>query len=239
MKSIAKKILKSLLPDPFFQTMVRIRSRVHNKHLVRSSPNVIFSKIYQENYWGGNSVSGMGSELQQTESLRSRLPFVLKKYSITSLLDAPCGDFGWMKHVDLSGINYIGGDIVPLLVDANRKKYSSGNRSFTVINLITDNLPKAEMLLCRDCLIHFSIKDIQIFIMNLKKSGIPLLLTTTYPNIKKNGDILTGDFRALNLRISPFHFPEPMEVISEDPFVVHQNNPNFIREMALWRVNDL
>jgi hypothetical protein len=30
-----------------------------------------------------------------------------------------------------------------------------------------------------------------------------------------------------------------MEVISEDPFVVHQNNPNFIREMALWRVNDL
>ena len=28
------------------------------------------------------------------------------------MLDVPCGDFRWMAHVDLSGIIYIGGDII-------------------------------------------------------------------------------------------------------------------------------
>lgn len=37
---------------------------------------------------------------------------MLKKYSIKSILDIPCGDFSWMKKIELDGIEYIGADIV-------------------------------------------------------------------------------------------------------------------------------
>jgi hypothetical protein len=35
------------------------------------------------------------------------------------MLDAPCGDFNWMKEVDLSAVHYTGGDIVEPLVNSN------------------------------------------------------------------------------------------------------------------------
>src|SRR5215212_9991686 len=66
----------------------------------------VFDQIVAENYWRDpESLSGAGSNLRQTETLRRELPGLLSKLSIRSLLDAPCGDFHWMQHVDLRGIS--------------------------------------------------------------------------------------------------------------------------------------
>lgn len=74
----------------------------------------IFSKIYENNSWGeSESVSGPGSSLQQTRAIRMSLPSLLKTLQVETMLDAPCGDFHWMKEVDLSFLSmYIGADIV-------------------------------------------------------------------------------------------------------------------------------
>src|SRR6201999_4664902 len=61
-----------------------------------------FQRIHDTNLWGAPaSVSGLGSEIDATAVLRAGLPALLKRLNATSLLDAPCGDGGWIASTDL------------------------------------------------------------------------------------------------------------------------------------------
>src|SRR5690242_11698377 len=72
-----------------------------------------FTEIYQQNGFGGReSVSGPGSDLSQTAAVREALPALLKEIGARTLLDAPCGDYFWMKEARLDLERYIGADIV-------------------------------------------------------------------------------------------------------------------------------
>ena len=76
-----------------------------------------FEYIHDINMWGAAaSVSGLGSEADAAAALRARLPALLAGLGVTSLLDAPCGDAGWINRVDL-GVRIVGVDIVPGLID--------------------------------------------------------------------------------------------------------------------------
>ncbi|EIJ81319.1 hypothetical protein PB1_00190 [Bacillus methanolicus PB1] len=60
----------------------------------------IFSFIYNRNIWGSSeSVSGPGSSIAQTKTIIQELPILIKKLQIRKILDAPCGDFNWMKEI--------------------------------------------------------------------------------------------------------------------------------------------
>src|ERR1700682_6084572 len=76
-----------------------------------------FRRIHDTNLWGAEaSTSGLGSEIDATAVLRAELPRLLEKLGVTSLLDAPCGDVGWINQADLR-VHYVGVDIVPSLVE--------------------------------------------------------------------------------------------------------------------------
>ena len=61
-----------------------------------------FQMIFGENRWGSSeSRSGRGSALTYTERLRPLLERYLKTLNVKVFLDAPCGDFNWMKYVTL------------------------------------------------------------------------------------------------------------------------------------------
>lgn len=53
---------------------------------------------------------GLGARLDAaaTVAIRHALPGILRDFQITTLLDAPCGDFHWMKEVNISWIQCIG-----------------------------------------------------------------------------------------------------------------------------------
>ena len=107
----------------------------------------IFTEIYEKNLWTSQeSNSGAGSELKNTEVIRREIPEVIKKFGIKSILDIPCGDFNWMKSVDLSEVSYMGADIVESLVEINNKKFDGVN--FQVLDIIQDELPKTGKLKC-------------------------------------------------------------------------------------------
>lgn len=178
----------------------------------------IFKLIYQDHTWNvetNESVSGEGSNLYQTRLIRSWLPGLLQSMEIRSILDVPCGDFFWMKEVDLHGIKYIGADIVPLIIDQNNFKYKSPDRFFVDLNLITDQLPDVDAIFCRDCLVHFSFADIFKSIENIINSAAKYLMTTTFPLQPGNHDILTGGWRPLNFTLPPFNFPPPDLIFNE------------------------
>ena len=76
-----------------------------------------FRRIHDTNLWGAPaSTSGLGSELDATAVLRAELSGLFRKLGVTSLLDAPCGDAGWINQADL-GVRYVGIDIVPELIE--------------------------------------------------------------------------------------------------------------------------
>jgi SAM-dependent methyltransferase len=197
-----------------------------------------FARIYQTNLWfDAESRSGTGSNLDETAQLRASLPHLLRRLNARRLLDVPCGDFNWMNHVDLSGIEYIGGDIVEPLIEATRERYESAARRFLKVDVINGPLPKADVILCRDCLVHFSFANIITAFQTMKYSGAEYLLTTTFPAREINKDIVDGDWRPLNLERSPFLLPGPQSVIVEG--CTEEGGAYADKALAVWRVSDL
>jgi hypothetical protein len=173
---------------------------------------VRFTKIYQKNFWGSDeSRSGPGSTLGASKNVRATLPIIIKDYSINTIFDAPCGDFNWMQHV-LKEVNveYVGGDIVAPLIESLSQSYSTDKIKFKHVNLVKDAFPKADLMICRDCLFHLSFDDTKSVIKNFLKSEVPLLLTTSHVNKNSfsNMDILTGDWRLIDLFSAPYTFPK-------------------------------
>jgi hypothetical protein len=173
----------------------------------------IFTEIYESNKWySPESRSGNGSELKNTLTLRSELPFLFKKYNISSILDIPCGDFNWMKEVDISNINYIGADIVSEIVEQNKSKYPY---NFQVLDLTKDILPKVDLVFVRDCLGHLSNENVFKALNNIQASNSKYLISTSFTKWDFNIDIDNGGWRCINLMIPPFNL-KPIYLINEN-----------------------
>lgn len=195
---------------------MRIKRFLRNYALTAGTSTDIFSRIYRRNYWGGGeSRSGTGSSFRQTEVIRSELPNLLERLEVENLLDAPCGDFRWLSEVPLD-LNYVGLDIVPKLIEGNAENYGSERRSFRCADVTRDSLDKFDLILCRDLLVHLSLKDGLRALQNFVDSGSTYLLITTFESRESNEDIRTGDWRPRNLRVSPFSLPEPLLLIDEE-----------------------
>lgn len=195
--------------------------------------NMKFIEIFSNNEWGcEESISGSGSSVAETIVIRRKLPILLKKISARSLLDISCGDFNWMSKVDLNFLDeYLGGDIVLDIITQNKKKYEKGIIKFKLVDMTKTKLPKMDVILCRDCFIHFSYKDIFAALRNFKKSKSKYLLTTTFINRQKNRNIFTGGWRTINLQKPPFNFPKPNKLILE--------SFNLAKCLGLWKMEDI
>jgi hypothetical protein len=204
-----------------------------------SNPDIeqIFTRIYDNNDWcGDESRSGPGSSALQTQLLRPRLAGLFSRLDIRSLLDLPCGDFNWMRLMELSSVDYTGGDIVRDVVQQNVVRYACPGRRFVLMDMLRDPLPKADLILCRDCLVHFSFSDIAVAIRSMKRSGSTYLLATTFVSDVKNEDSPTGGWRPLNLGLPPFCFPDPQEVLLDGP---RQDGSYPDKALGLYRLDAL
>ena len=175
-----------------------------------------FEKIYNENYWeSSESRSGIGSEIKNTKTLLQGLENIIEKYNIKSIIDIPCGDFNWMRKLNMRNINYTGLDIVQKAIDENNKKYKKTNVTFYHSDITSSELPKGDLIFVRDCLVHFSFEDIKKSILRIKQSKSRYLMTTSFVNLKTNSDILTANWRPINLEKQPFNLPKPITIINE------------------------
>jgi hypothetical protein len=197
-----------------------------------------FARIFTTNLWSSESRSGLGSELQATAGVREQLPRLLEALDAGSLLDLPCGDFGWLSAVALD-LDYTGGDIVADLIASNQERFggAGSRRRFVRLDLTADPLPRADVVLCRDCLVHLSFDHIRLAFENLRRSGSTWLLTTTFLDHHENTDIESGDWRILNLTSPPFNLPTPEGVLVEG--CVECDGAYADKALGLWRIGDL
>lgn len=232
---LIKGTIKRMIPLPV-KNFLR-RSLNQQTHADQVPAKLDFSRIYKNNIFGSKeSRSGSGSTMEQTKYIREVLPELLRELNVKTMLDVPCGDFNWMRHVDLSGIHYIGGDIVEDLVQKDTQEFASADREFRMLNIITDDLPKVDLILCRDCLVHMSFADGQKAIENFKRSGATYLLTTTFTDRPVNQD-LYGIWRTLNLQIAPYNLPTPQKIINEK--CTEGRNKFTDKSLGLWMLKDL
>ena len=197
-----------------------------------------FRHIHDTNLWGAASASGLGSETDATAALRAELPPLFARLGIASLLDAPCGDAGWINQADL-GVRYFGVDIVPALVETLQARAAAGEvgGEYQLADITRDPLPRSDAILCRDCLVHLSFANIARAVENFRRSGAAWLITTTFPDWQDNTDCEDGDWRALNFERAPFNWGAPVGLINEN--CLEAGGGWRDKSLGVWRLDRL
>ena len=203
------------------------------------SQQATFTDIYRSNAWGNpESVSGPGSTVARGADFQDDLAALIDRWQIRSVVDAPCGDFNWMRHVladrDLS---YIGIDIVEALVEGNARVHGSPHRRFLCGDITRAELPPSDLIICRDGLVHLSFVDARAAIRNFRRSGSRYLLATTFVGRARNTDVPTGGWRPLNLEAAPFSFPVPLARVDER--CTHSAGIYRDKQLGLWELATL
>jgi hypothetical protein len=194
-----------------------------------------FSYIYKNGIWQiqGDATpgSGPGSSLEATRDVCAKLAALLDDLQVNTLLDLGCGDFTWMSKIGLSQ-SYIGADIVASVIENNQRLYGNESRRFIQLDATCDPLPVADAILCREVLFHLSFKDIRKVLSNVTRSGAEYFIATTDRATSFNADIVSGDFRVLNLYKRPFKFSPSIATIPDESVV-----PG--RSLEVWIVSSL
>jgi hypothetical protein len=142
-----------------------------------------------------------------------------------------------MAGVDLSHVSYIGADLVPDIIASNVAHHSKPGRSFVCLDLTASALPAVDLLLCRDCLVHLSFDDIHSALRNIANNDITYLLTTTFPEEPDNRDIITGDWRPLDLTKAPFDLSKPLQLVNEG--CTERDGAFSDKSLGLWHVSQI
>jgi hypothetical protein len=175
----------------------------------------VFTSIFKRNGWGNDeSVSGAGSALASPSVLDSvkSLDFIIREWKIKTLNDAPCGDFYWMPLIlgRFPRIEYRGFDIVSEMIEWNKQRYP--DYDFQTTDVTINILPQADLIFCKDLILHLRDKDVAATLRNFKRSRSRFLLITNMTGCKNSelNSSLPGDFRHIDLLAEPYNFPTPI-----------------------------
>lgn len=151
---------------------------------------------------------------------------------INKIVDLGCGDFNWMKELDIN-FEYIGCDVVPEVIQENKIKYSKSNLEFINLDIIESDLPDGDLYLCRDCLVHLNNQQVEKMLQKLR-GRTSYFLATSFIKRHSNPDISTGEWRPINLLEKPFNMPEPLTIINENTIKYKDLYPD--KSLLLWNL---
>ena len=174
-----------------------------------------FETVYAENLWKNEeSVSGEGSTLKCSDMYLSFLKQFVTNNDIKNILDLGCGDFNLMKHFNYEDIKYVGVDLVNELIEKNNINYGTHNIKF--LNHMIHNYEfeeKYDLIICKDVLQHWSIKNVISFLKLIKNYKYCLLINDFKNDKYKapigfkifNADIIDGWYTTIDLSIEPYN----------------------------------
>ncbi len=162
----------------------------------------IFSRIYSRNEWLFGS--GEGSLPASTGAYRAFLQQFLHDYRIKSVVDAGCGDWQFSQLIDWTGIEYTGSDVVPDVIEKNQQTFAAPTIQFCCQDLLSEELPPADLLILKDVLQHLPFTAISRILSFAPHYRFVLV---TNDAATANDDTIIGGYRALDLRLPPFSLP--------------------------------
>jgi 2-polyprenyl-3-methyl-5-hydroxy-6-metoxy-1,4-benzoquinol methylase len=225
-----KTLIKAILPKPILDRINIARAKGKNARFENMTVQEVFSEIYQSGLWGRSEdptqpyFSGSGAHDKSIAPVyvQKVCDFIQSLQTKPDVVDLGCGDFSIGSQIRPMCGSYIACDIVPKLIEFNRKKYSSLGVDFRVLDLITDELPNADVVFIRQVLQHLSNQQVSQLIPKLKPAFKYLILTEHLPKSKNftpnldkpNGpDIRLGVDSGLVLTQPPFNLSVKSERI--------------------------
>lgn len=159
-------------------------------------------------------MSGPGSTIAACATIIERMPFWLELHSIKSIVDLGCGDFNWMSRIDLGDIEYDGYDIVSDVI-RTALNHTASNIAFHHADILEMKIPKADLVICKDVLIHLPNDEALKLLQAIQSSGSRLLATTTCPawDNRFRAGMNAGEFSPINLEGEPFFWSPPEDAI--------------------------
>jgi len=174
-----------------------------------------FKQIEDENQWNYDQEA----RVNNTIKLRAQLLTYIEQEGIRTIVDVPSGHFTWQEKLIVDSFSrgnpvaYTGADIVESITEKNREAYPM--HKFRTLDITQDTIPAADLLIVRDCLVHYSHSGALKALENILYSRVKWIALTTFPNHIKNKDITLGGWHPQNLFLEPYSLPFPAYLLTE------------------------
>lgn len=147
---------------------------------------------------------------EYSAELLKQFPAVFQELEIQTLLDCGCGNSAWFRTADLSGIKYLGVDIVEPLITELQAQYTTLIRKFQKMNVVRDPPETADLWLARDLLCMYPKSQMMLFFQRFLESKSSFLALSSIDTVHVYADYAIGSWIPLNLQRAPLYMPEPM-----------------------------
>lgn len=162
----------------------------------------VFSSIYARTVWGGGS--GAGSNIERTTAYVGLVQYLIASRAVRSIVDLGCGDWRFSRYLDLTGVRYLGVDVVPAVIEANNAQFATDDIRFELADVASFELEGLDLVLCKDVLQHLSNTNV-LEVCRRLAGGKCWLITNDFHPV--NDDCRNGDTRPLDPTAAPFHVP--------------------------------
>ena len=174
-----------------------------------------FRDIYRRHHWSEATRHPARVRVSdQTPELRTGFQALLSELGVATLLDLPCGDYGWMR--DLRAAAWTGTSAPtscrkwsspspPAFGDDRHDSGSSISRAIPCRPRISSSAATA-WCTCRNAGHPARPRE-------HAEEWHPLPAHHDLPHGEANEDIVTGDWRVIDLERAPFHLPAPMRIL--------------------------
>lgn len=161
MRSV-KSAIKRVLPRSLVLTYEGYRQHRLARRNRRMTTEQVFTDIYSNNRWGGESgtfCSGDGSHdasivAPYVAAMRAELGRI--GAAGMTAVDLGCGDYSVGRELSPACGRYIGVDIVRPLIAHNQAAFGSSTVSFRHANIVEEALPEGDICFVRQVLQHLS-----------------------------------------------------------------------------------
>lgn len=212
-----KRLVKRSLPEPVLRYIRFYKNREFNN----LSTEQIFTRIYEQGTWGRSQdlarpfFSGSGSNRDvEIDSYISSVSNFLCSFPVKpNVVDFGCGDFTVGSQIRKFCGRYVACDVVPSLIDFNKREFESLDVEFKQLDLVKDELPAGDVAFVRQVLQHLSNDQIARFVP--RASNYKFLVVTEHlpsrADFRRNADKLTGpgtrmgDESGIELTSPPFN----------------------------------
>jgi len=188
----------------------------------------VMNQIYDLHLWGGKDFdfySGDGSHnIKIVEPYINSVSTFLKSHKNALIIcDLGCGDFNIGKQLTKYTKRYFAIDIVHDLIERNKTLFKAENLEFQCLNIVENELPKADCIILRQVLQHLSNAEILKVVKKLSNYKY-IILTEHIPvgAFEPNKDIISGQGirikknSGVNLLEAPFNLKiEEQKILNE------------------------
>jgi hypothetical protein len=149
----------------------------------------VFSSIYSSKQWGSAGTFNSGAGTLDRDIANPYIIAVSKALDERNIVhsrfvDLGCGDFRIGSQIAPLASSYMGGDVVPSLIEHLNKTYGNERTSFRCVDMILDELPEGDVCFIRQVLQHLSNDQIQRILPKLSRYNC-VFITEHIPNRSK------------------------------------------------------